>query len=228
VTALLVALAVVWDPAAPAQFEPLFRQHWETVKTARAALDYGLFLRSIGEEARALRVLQQSVELEGTAEALEALGEYERALKLARTGDLLRKAARVRHERGDAAGADKLYREAVAAYAKQHGPAHPALAGTLADLGQLYESQRRFREAEALFRRALPMQQKAHGAMHPEVGTTLNNLGLVVGAQGRWKESEALLRRALDVFEATLGREHERFKVCAANLADLLEAMKSP
>jgi tetratricopeptide (TPR) repeat protein len=158
-------------------------------------------------------------------EALEALGLYEQALRIRRTGDLLRKAGTQREQRGDADGAATFYREALLSYTAEFGSQHPKMAVVWNDLGLLAENSEKFKEAETLYRRALAVQEKAYGGVHPEVGTTLNNLGNATGAQGRWKEAEPLLRRALRVLEQTLGPRNRRVAACAANLASLLAAL---
>jgi tetratricopeptide (TPR) repeat protein len=235
-TAMAALLAATWEPAAPARFEPLFRRHWETQRTAAAARDYGLFLARIGDRETAARVLRRSAELEESSETLEALASlvppaealrhYERALVLRPSGDLYRKTATLLEAQGKLALAQQRYREALAAYEKQLGPQHPKVAVVLNDVALLLENRRDFKGAEKLYRRALGIQEKAFGTVHPEVGTTLNNLGGAVGAAGKLEEAEPLLRRALSVFQQTLGPRHARLAVCSANLADLLAALE--
>lgn len=235
--AALAALAlVIWDPASPAQFEPLFRRHWEQARTAEAARDYGLFLQRIGNREEAARMLRRSLELEETPETLaalaaivppaEALACYERALAIRPSGDLLRSIATLLEARGDVPAAERRFREALALYEKELGGEHPKIAVALNDLGLLLENREDFQAAEPLYRRALAIQQKAFGGVHPEVGTTLNNLAGVLGASGRLAEAEPLYRRALAVLGQTLGPRHDRVAACAANLADLLAALE--
>ncbi|MCW5982895.1 MAG: tetratricopeptide repeat protein [Bryobacteraceae bacterium] len=237
--AALAALALaIWDPAAPAQFEPLFRQRWERTRTEEAARDYGLFLQRIGNREGAARMLRQSLELEETAETLaalaalvppaEALAYLQRALAIRPSGDLLLAMAALLEARGDALAAEKRLREALALYEKELGPSHPTTAVALNDLGLTLENREDFQGAEPLYRRALAIQQKAFGSVHPEVGTTLNNLAGVVGASGRLAEAEPLYRRALSVLEQTVGPRHRRVAACAANLAALLAALERP
>ena len=236
--AVAALLASIWEPAAPRQFEGLFRRHWETQGTAAAARDYGLFLARTGDRGGAARILRQSLELEETAETLEALASvvppaealrhFERALGLRPSGDLYRKTATALEAQGRLAEAEKRYRQALSAYEKQLGPGHPKVAVALNDVGLLLENRKDFPGAEKLYRRALIIQEQAFGALHPEVGTTLNNLGGVVGATGKLEAAEPLLRRGLSVLEQTLGPRHARVAACTTNLAALLAALERP
>jgi tetratricopeptide (TPR) repeat protein len=221
---IALLFATVLDPADVARFEPLYRANWERTRTAQAAVDYGLFLRSIGREEGAAEILRKSLDIGETVEALEALGLYERALKLSRTGELLRKAGAQAEARKDLAAAAGYYEQARVTFEKTQGAGHPNVALALIDLGYLLEQREQFKQAESYYRRAVAIQERALGAVHPEIGTALNNLGMVVGAQGRLAEAEPLLRRALAILERTLGPAHERTTACAANLKDLLAA----
>lgn len=238
VTALGVLLATIWDPSSPARFEPLFRQRWETAGTAAAARDYGVFLSRTGDRERAAMMLRKALELEESAETLEALATvvspkealplYDRAIALHPTGNLYRKTGELLTAGGDVQGGEKRYRAALASYEKELGTVHPKVAVVLNDIGMLLESREDFQGAEALYRRALAIQSKVLGSTHPEVGTTLNNLGGAVGASGKLDAAEPLLRQALRVLEQTLGPRHSRAAACAGNLADLLTALGRP
>ena len=46
-------------------------------------------------------------------------------------------------------------------------------------LGQLYDAQAQYVEAEPLMKRALAIDEKTLGADHPDVATALNNLAAV-------------------------------------------------
>jgi tetratricopeptide (TPR) repeat protein len=231
----LAPQVLVYDPANPAQFELLYRQHWETAGTSAAARDYGIFLSRTGDRDGAVRMLRRAHELEESPETLEALAAVvspreaiallDRAVTLRPSGDLYRKIGSLLEAGGDRKAAEKRYRAALGAFEKESGPAHPKVAVALNDLGLLLEHAEDFRGAEALYRRALAIQEKAFGAMHPEIGTTLNNLGGAVGAAGRLQQAEPLLRRALKTLEETLGQHHERVAACAGNLAGLLAAL---
>ncbi len=66
------------------------------------------------------------------------------------------------------------------------------MAGSLNNLGGLYQDQGTYAESEPLHKRALAIREKALGPYHPRVATSLNNLGLVYHAQGKYAEAEPL------------------------------------
>jgi tetratricopeptide (TPR) repeat protein len=73
---------------------------------------------------------------------------------------------------------------------------HPNTAATLDNLGQLYQDQGRYEEAEPLYRRSLAIKEKALPPDHPDTATTLNNLAGLYRAQGRYEEAEPLYQRS--------------------------------
>ena len=56
---------------------------------------------------------------------------------------------------------------------------------TFYNLGTLYNSQGKYKEANPLYRRALEIREKALGLEHPDTAVSLNNLGTLYANRGR-------------------------------------------
>jgi tetratricopeptide (TPR) repeat protein len=127
-------------------------------------------------------------------------------------------------EAGDYAGAEPLYRRAIAIAEKALGPDHPDVGIGLSNLGELLQAKGDYAGAEPLYRQALAIAEKALGPDHPTVGTRLNNLALLLKAKGDYAGAEPLYRRALAIDEKALGPDHPDVGVGLNNLAALLRA----
>ena len=79
---------------------------------------------------------------------------------------------------------------------KALGPDHPDVAVSLNNLGQLYEAEGRYADAEPLFKRSLAIWEKALGPDHPDVAASLNNLAVFYQRQGRYADAEPLYKRS--------------------------------
>lgn len=253
-----LSLAVVHEPASPAQLAALYEDRMQRLvkqkgdaspEVARAAIDTARFLFSIGRVAEAQAWLNRSLQMAESPEAHEwlatvapenALAHLERAVALYRPASVEQARAHTRlanwyeSHRALKPALDE-YRAAVAIYEKIPAAA-AALAVALNDLGLAVESQpaareedrSRFAEAERYYRRALAIQERLLGPRHGEVGITLNNLAGAMGAQGRLPQAEPVLRRALAVLDAALGAANAKAANCASNLGDLLAALGRP
>ncbi len=101
--------------------------------------------------------------------------------------------------KGDYAGAEPLYREALAMRRKLLGAEHPKVAASLNNLAALLHESGDYAGAEPLCREALAMHRKLLGAEHPDVATSLNNLALLLDAKGDYAGAEPLLREAVEI-----------------------------
>ena len=72
---------------------------------------------------------------------------------------------------GDYAGAEPLYRRALAIDEKALGPDHPGVAIDLNNLAALLYTKGDYAAAEPLYRRALAIDEKTLGPDHPNVAT---------------------------------------------------------
>ena len=76
------------------------------------------------------------------------------------------------------------------------GPDHPDVAAALTSLALLYESQKRYGEAEPLYQRALGIKEKVLGPRHPDVATSHINLAALHRLQGQTEMAWENSRRA--------------------------------
>jgi tetratricopeptide (TPR) repeat protein len=74
----------------------------------------------------------------------------------------LRNEAGFHHARGELAEAERLYRQALAADEKQHGPNNPRTVRSLSSLADFCRRQGQLAEAEALLKRALAIREKSN------------------------------------------------------------------
>lgn len=208
-------------------------------RVARAASDYGLFLKAIGDPAAAQSPLRRALEIDSTnndpslpadqenlALVLEVAGQRAQAvelLKLAAGGPDRRVAARSLASLAvlEPSEAVPHYRDAVRAEEETSGKDHPRVAMLFNNLALALEERKENDAAVPLLRRALAIQQKSLGADHYETATTMNNLGSLLQTIGKLAEAEQLERAALGIFERKLPGTKELSAACT-NLADLL------
>jgi tetratricopeptide (TPR) repeat protein len=119
---------------------------------------------------------------------------------LARAGTLYNLAI-LRRQQGDAAEAERLYRQALEIRERKEGPNHPDVAVILNNLAALAAAQRHYDAAQPLLERALTIRQTALGNAHVLTVESLNNLALLYAAQGNATAAEPLYRRALSILE---------------------------
>ena len=124
----------------------------------------------------------------------------------------------------DYAGAEPLFRRALAMREKALGPDHPDVAISLNNLASLLNAKGDYAGVEPLFRRALAIREKALGPDHPDVANSLNNLADLLRAKGDYAGAEPLFRRALAINEKALGPDHPDVATSLNNLAGLLRA----
>lgn len=109
---------------------------------------------------------------------------------------------------GRYAGAEGLFREALAIGAATIGTAHPNYVIRLNNLAGVVQAQGRYAEAEELYREALAVTLKEGGTTHPVYANSLNNLGVNLAYQEKYAEALDLLTQALAIRQATLPADH--------------------
>ncbi|RME85316.1 MAG: tetratricopeptide repeat protein, partial [Zetaproteobacteria bacterium] len=114
------------------------------------------------------------------AELIRQEAADDRALVAKSLDDL----ARVLHERGDLAEAERLHREALMIRKEAYGDRHPDVARSLNNLANVLYQRGDLAEAERLYREALEVLKAVHGDRHPDVATSLNNLASVLYQRG--------------------------------------------
>eukprot|EP00752_Nemacystus_decipiens_P011090 g9854.t1 len=98
------------------------------------------------------------------------------------------------------------------------------VAGSYSSVGQLFNLQGKFSEAEPLCKRTQEIFEKILGRDHRNVATILNNRAGLLKSQGKYGEAEPLYERSLAIRERVLGPEHPDVAESLNNRAVLLSA----
>ena len=140
------------------------------------------------------------------------------------------------------AEAEPLLRELLDHAARAFGPDHFYVARLQVDLASLYQSQRRYQEAETIYRRVLAisyanmvelgantftLSPTANGNIslvvhHPEFAARMLSFARLLEQTGRQNEAEHALRQALAIFDKSSGRQSMNSAEALLELADLL------
>jgi non-specific serine/threonine protein kinase/serine/threonine-protein kinase len=122
--------------------------------------------------------------------------------------------------------ATRLLESAVATLRGVEGEqAQASLAGSLHNLGVVYDLQGRYADAEQVFRDKLALAEQRDEPDEQELARTLNSLGIVLWNQGRYAESEEVFQRALTVREQLFGAESSEVAKTLFNLGNLAHAL---
>lgn len=127
--------------------------------------------------------------------------------------------------RGGKAGlaeTDSLGRFVTGLRERRQGGAHPDLARSLLNLGNVYLLRGVFDRARPLYERSLAIREAALGPDHADVGATLNNLANLERVTGRLDVALALFERALAVRTRALGPTHPDVGATLNNLGIVL------
>ncbi|MBD2255270.1 tetratricopeptide repeat protein [Nostoc parmelioides] len=95
------------------------------------------------------------------------------------------------------------------------------LTTSLHNLAGLYDSQRKYDQAESLYLQALELRQRLLGDNHPDVAESLNNLAGLYSFQGKYDQAEPLYLQALELRQRLLGDNHPDVAESLNNLAGL-------
>jgi tetratricopeptide (TPR) repeat protein len=114
-----------------------------------------------------------------------------------------------------------LYERALAIREQALGPEHPAVAGSLNNLGTVHYATSAYDDAKALHEQALAIQEKALGPDHSDLATTLNNLADVHRATGAYDDAKAMYERSLAIREQALGPDHPRLAYALIGLGEV-------
>jgi tetratricopeptide (TPR) repeat protein len=82
-----------------------------------------------------------------------------------------------------------MYQRALAGYEKALGLDHTSTLGTVNNLGNLYSSQGKLKEAQEMYQRALVGYERAQGT---STLCTVNNLGNLYKDQGKLKKAQEM------------------------------------
>jgi len=188
----------------------------------KSAPDAELRLRStIGDTYRQLAVFDAAQELLEPGVALARAnhaGDYEA------TAGALNNFAQLLQARGDLAGAEPLFREALEMWRRLHPGDHRSLAAGIGNLASLLYARGDLAGAEPLFRESLEMKKRLFPGDHPSVATGVNNLASLLYARGDLAGAEQLYRESLEMTKRLFPGDHPDKASCLNNLASLLYA----
>jgi tetratricopeptide (TPR) repeat protein len=101
------------------------------------------------------------------------------------------------------------------------GPAHPDLADSLDELGELARERTRYEEAVTHHRAALAIRRAALAPDDPALAESLSNLALALRERGQYDEAEPLVREALAIRRARLGPDDTQTLASLTVLGDI-------
>lgn len=116
--------------------------------------------------------------------------------------------------------AERLYQDVLSVRKQLYGEQHIMRASIYADLGNLFQKQGKFTEAEAAYRQALATWKKEQWS-----GSVVNRLGNSLRSQGKFVEAEAAYKRALAIREKQFGGSNYRVAETLSCYAALLRDM---
>lgn len=204
----------------------------EAEKLIREALDLWKANRGVTDEkyARGLTCLGSIHSRRG--ELLQAKRCYEQALAIHRANhdsaaySPLNNLANVLTKQKDFAGAEKLYREAIAMIRQKYGDQHPETGLLLRNLGDVLNAQGKLDEASATHSEALAVRASLLDDVHPLVADSFERLGVVTLRQGKWTEAETLFRKALAIRRKLSPHDPREWDEDANSLAESLNAQR--
>jgi serine/threonine-protein kinase len=123
--------------------------------------------------------------------ALQALSIDPAGRDLALTLDLWSLLGRIAFARGDYAGAERLFREALMLAGKLHGPASLRASSAMNDLACALHSQGKYPDAAAFYGSALAIRRRLLGNSHPAALQVLHNLACLDRDQGESQKAQA-------------------------------------
>jgi tetratricopeptide (TPR) repeat protein len=115
-----------------------------------------------------------------------------------------------------------MYERCLQIRRKVLGPAHPKVAATLNNLGNLLLMTDDFKEARAMHEQALLIRQAALGPDHPDVGQSMSGLGIALKSLGDYSGARKYYEQALEIQEKVLGPTHRRVALGYYNLAGVV------
>ncbi|HEX3126118.1 MAG TPA: tetratricopeptide repeat protein [Thermoanaerobaculia bacterium] len=163
----------------------------------------------------------RSREIEGIL--LEALGLYQRASDDLGVASTRFQLAKVKKDRGDLPGAERLYRQVLSAQRRLYGEDHPEVAQCRRALALTLIVQAKPGEAKALLRQALASQRRVLPKDHPDIAATLNDLALAYTRTADYASAEPLYREALASELANHGENHADTATVLFNLASAVQ-----
>jgi CHAT domain-containing protein/tetratricopeptide (TPR) repeat protein len=215
----------------------------ERFADAKRRLDESLRIRNTLAEKDEIG-LSQTLELVGTwyryaGPYADAMPPLDRALAIRTrltpqhpaTASILQVRGDVLFLRGDSAGAQHVWSDALRMAERTLGSAHPAIAEFLRRLGFAAFAAGNLADARRLRERALRVGEAALAPCDPAVTRLLNSLAISFQYDGEFFEARRLYARALATIEKCLGKNHSEYATyifndaaMAVEIGDLAEA----
>ncbi len=168
----------------------------------------GRIYQELGENDRAIALLQRSLQIRGVNNA----GDVAYA-------DTLSMLGRAQYEKGDYAGALQSVGHALDAHRKQAGNSSPMIASDLALQGEIARRQGDFPAAERFLQQALAMSRTTLVPPHAQIAAQLNELAALYSDMDRLPDGIRLTDEALAMFRSLYGENHLDVAENLVNLA---------
>jgi len=165
---------------------------------AAAMNDLGLMLYDKGDYDQAVRLLQESLNMNRWL-----LGEKHPEIALS-----LNNIANVLHDKGDLAGAESTYQQSLAMRRELLGNEHPLVAQTLNNLAFVYYDRGNERGALDAERESLAIYRKVFPGDNPDVARIMNRLGYWLTENGDYAAATTNLQQALAMRRRLFGNTH--------------------
>lgn len=180
-------------------------------KLLARALRYKAYAETrLGESATAVVNAKRAMEISASIGDLE--GE----------ADAYRRLGYIHWQSGDLSMAHEFYRSALEK-AERTG-AKALLGKTMIEVGNTYNSNKEFTEAQEHYRRAIEILREAQE--HSEVGRAFNNLGSSLMGQGRYEEALDALQQSKDTADLSGDLTHKGW--ASFNMGECLTRMDRP
>ncbi len=205
--------------------------------TVREVMDQG---------AERLRELRTQPEVQAEMQEVigrvyRELGHYEEAYPLLRrsleqrrrqagdesaaVGSSLHQLGLYYQQKGEYETADSTLRAALTVRRTALPPGHPAVAETMAELGNLqWYNFGNYAVADSLLHKALRLRRVAYDTSHVDLAASLNDLANLYHRRGQHEEAARYYREALSMYKKLLG-SHPNVAIVEGNFATLLRDM---
>ena len=124
----------------------------------------------------------------------------------------------LRMRRGDAAGAEPIFREGLATYQRRLPSEHPLLAKAMSNLARALDREGKSDEAEPIYLDVLAMQRRLFGETHADVATTLNNLAVLHVGRSEYAKARTMMQAVVDIWTRLSGARHPLALASRTNL----------
>ena len=121
--------------------------------------------------------------------------------------------------------AEQYYLEALNIRKSVLGENHPDYAGSLNNLGSLYEDIGDYAQAEQYIMQALKIYKSVLGENHPDYAGSLNNLGALYREMGAYAKAEQCYLEAIKIRKSVLGKNHPSYAISLNNIGVLYRDM---